>query len=133
MAKPSPNTPCPCGGGKYKKCCQKYHKGAFAPSALLLMKSRYSAYALDIAEYIIRTTHPDNPDYTENTQRWREEISRFSQGTRFEGLRILSYEEGEEESFVSFEATLSSGIMREKSRFLKENGRWLYVDGVVSF
>ncbi len=54
MAKPSPNLPCPCGSGlKYKKCCQKYHKGALPSTALLLMKSRYSAYALGLADYIM--------------------------------------------------------------------------------
>ena len=48
MKKFSINSPCPCGsGGKYKKCCQKYHKGALAKDALTLMKSRYSAYALN--------------------------------------------------------------------------------------
>ncbi|MCF6205954.1 MAG: SEC-C domain-containing protein [Sulfurovum sp.] len=131
MAKPSPNLPCPCGSGlKYKKCCQKYHKGALPSTALLLMKSRYSAYALGLADYIMQTTHPDNSDFTEDTTDWRESILAFSHTTAFNGLKIIEYIEGNGESFVTFEAILSSGILKEKSRFLKTAGKWLYVDGV---
>jgi len=93
------------------------------------MKSRYSAYAVGNSDYIIKTTHPDNPDYTDDRKTWKTSIDRFCSETHFEGLKIIEWEEGEEESFVTFAATLSSGEMIEKSRFLKEGGRWLYVDG----
>ncbi|QOR61518.1 YchJ family protein [Sulfurovum sp. ST-21] len=130
MKKPSPNLPCPCGSGfKYKKCCQKYHKGALPATALLLMKSRYCAYALGLADYIIDTTHPDNDDFTDDTVRWREEILAFSRGTLFLSLSIITFSETESEAYVTFEAKLSSGLLREKSRFLKEKGKWLYYDG----
>ncbi len=133
MKKLSPNTPCPCHSGKkYKKCCQKYHKGALPPTAQLLMRSRYSAYACGNADYIMDTTHPLNSDYTEDRKTWREEILSFSAHTQFLGLRITESTEEEEESFVTFEADLSSGLLKERSRFLKENGRWYYVDGVFS-
>jgi SEC-C motif-containing protein len=131
MAKPSPNLPCPCGSGlKYKKCCLKYHKGALPSTALQLMHSRYSAYALGLAEYIMSTTHPDNSDFTEEREQWKKEILAFSRATAFEGLKTVAFVDGEEEAYVTFEALLSSGLLREKSRFLKENGKWLYVDGV---
>ena len=56
VMKISKNSKCPCGSGKkYKECCYKYHKGANPPNALLLMKSRYSAYAAGDAKYIIKT------------------------------------------------------------------------------
>jgi len=130
MAKVSGNIPCPCHSNtKYKKCCQKYHKGALPPTAQALMRSRYSAFALGLADYIIATTHPDNSDYREDVASWREEILAFSHHTSFLGLRILSFEPGQEESFVTFEATLSSDILKERSRFLKPAQRWLYVDG----
>ena len=130
MKKYSGNLPCPCqSGSKYKKCCQKYHKGAIAPSALTLMKSRYSAYAVGNADYIMRTTHPQNSDYSNETSHWRAEIMQFCHTTLFHGLKILSVEDGVYEAFVTFEATLSTGMFKEKSRFLKENGQWLYVDG----
>ena len=64
MKRISPNTLCPCGSKtKYKKCCAIYHKGAVPKTALLLMKSRYSAYAVNNSAYIVKTTHPNNPDY----------------------------------------------------------------------
>jgi len=130
MAKISPNLPCPCGSGvKYKKCCLKYHKGARPANALLLMRSRYSAYAFGLAKYIIETTHTDNTDYTENREKWTEEILSFSNNTEFQKLSIIAFIDGEEEAFVTFEAVLSSGLLREKSRFLKEGGKWFYVDG----
>ncbi len=130
MKKVSPNIPCPCQSGfKYKKCCQKYHKGAWAPNALTLMRSRYCAYAVGNAGYIIATTHPCNPDYTDNREQWEEDIQHFCDNTAFLGLQIISHEEGEEEAFVTFSASLSSGRLTEKSRFLKTGGRWLYADG----
>jgi len=126
----SPNAPCPCGSGdKYKKCCQRYHKGALAPDALTLMRSRYSAYAVGNADYIIKTTHPDHPDHILGRSQWKEEILTFSKHTDFLSLHIIDSIDGETEAYVTFEAKLSSGILREKSRFLKENGQWLYVDG----
>ena len=128
--KPSPNTPCPCGSGsKYKKCCAKYHKGALAPDALRLMKSRYCAYALCDSRYIIKTTHPDNPDYTDNIKKWNKSILDFSRQTNFLSLEIIEFLEGEKEAFVTFTARLSSGDLKEKSRFLKLRDRWLYIDG----
>ncbi|MDD3591031.1 MAG: YchJ family metal-binding protein [Sulfurovum sp.] len=133
MAKVSPNIPCPCGSRKkYKKCCAIYHKGTLAPDALTLMKSRYSAYASGDAEYIINTTHPSNPDYTADRILWKNDIDLFSQHTAFLGLKIIEFNDGEEEAYVTFEASLSSGILTEKSRFLKENGKWLYTDGLIS-
>ncbi len=129
--KPSPNMLCPCDSGhKYKKCCSKYHKGAFAPNALSLMKSRYCAYAVGDSSYIIKTTHPDNPDYTTDIKSWEASILNFSTETNFLSLEIIDFVDGEEEAFVTFNARLSSGDLKEKSRFLKLYGRWFYADGV---
>jgi len=132
MKKITANTLCPCGSGvKYKKCCSIYHKGAIAKTALLLMKSRYSAYVTNNSAYIEKTTHPNNPDYTTDIKGWRESIEQFSKETLFLGLEILDSSEKEEESFVTFRAKLSSGDMIERSRFLKENGKWLYESGEI--
>ena len=131
MAKVSPNVPCPCGSKKkYKKCCAIYHKGALAPNALALMKSRYSAFAVGDSNYIMKTTHPDNDDYTTQTAQWKSAIESFCTHTEFLGLKIIEFIDGETEAFVTFEADLSSGLLKERSRFLKEDGKWLYVDGV---
>lgn len=126
----SPNTQCPCHSGeKYKKCCQPYHKGILPSTALRLMRSRYSAFALGLAEYIIATTHSSNPDYTDNKERWRETILDFSHNTQFLRLKILEFIDGEAEAFVTFEAQLDHGLLKEKSRFLKVEEKWLYESG----
>lgn len=124
------NSKCPCGSRlKYKKCCFVYHDGANAGDALKLMVTRYSAYAAGDASYIIRTTHPQNQDYKEDRGVWSQEIEAFCNSTEFMGLEVLDYIEGENESFVEFKAKLSDGVLHEKSRFVKENGRWLYHSG----
>jgi len=50
------NKKCPCGSGqKYKKCCKLFHNGKVAKNALELMRSRYSAYVVGDAKYIMKT------------------------------------------------------------------------------
>ena len=93
------------------------------------MKSRYSAYAVGNSSYIVKTTHPNNPDFTDNIKAWKESIESFCQATEFLGLEILEFVDGQEEAFVTFKAKLSSGDMIERSRFLKEGGEWLYESG----
>jgi len=75
------------------------------------------------------TTHPNNPDYTEDKESWRQSILSFSNTARFLGLKIHEFNDGDAEAFVTFEALLDSGILKEKSRFLKEGGKWLYESG----
>lgn len=129
----SPNTPCPCHSGKkYKQCCQAYHKGILPSNALKLMRSRYSAYSLACIEYIIATTHPNNPDATIALADWQQGITDFANSTQFLGLTILEFIDGEEEAYVTFEARFNHGSMKEKSRFLKIGEQWLYESGAFS-
>lgn len=131
----SPNDICPCGSlKKYKKCCKPFHdKITFPKTALELMKSRFSAFAVLIADYIIFTTHENNSDYISDLKSWNQDIMNFSKNTRFERLEILDFIKGEVESFVTFKATLFQDntdiSFIEKSRFLKVEEKWLYVDG----
>lgn len=125
---------CPCSSDQlYSKCCRKYHEGALPPTALELMRSRYSAYALGLSDYIIKTTHPSSPYFNSNRQAWLKELSQFSSEITFEKLEVLDAELGENESFVSFVAHLSKDkidlTFSEKSFFLKENHSWKYVQG----
>jgi SEC-C motif-containing protein len=93
------------------------------------MRSRYCAFALGISDYIMATTHPNNPDYIDNKEDWKKHILEFSQTTRFLGLKISEFIDGESEAFVTFEAKLDSGILKEKSHFLKVDRKWLYESG----
>ncbi len=130
MKKYSPNSSCPCGSGKkYKKCCGVYHQGALPKDALTLMKSRYSAYAAGKSAYIIKTTHPENPDFNTDTKVWKASIDAFCKSTSFQKLEIRSFEPGESEAFVTFHAHLGDHVLKERSRFVKEGGVWLYHSG----
>ena len=95
------------------------------------MESRYSAYALANSNYIIKTTHPNNSDYSINIEEWSRTIKQFTNSTEFLKLEVLEAVEFGDEAFVIFKAKLSSGDMLEKSRFLKVNNRWLYESGEI--
>lgn len=119
----------------YSTCCQPYHDGALPENAEVLMRSRYSAYALQLADYIIQTTHPSNPAYTADKRLWKEEILQFCRDMQFTGLHIEEFVEGPERATVTFTAQLKQGdfdaSFREKSLFIKEDGRWFYASGEI--
>jgi len=127
---------CPCHSGKtYQECCEPYHKGfEKAPTAKELMRSRYSAYALCLTDYIVKTTHPSNKAFTKDIITWLDELAQFSGGTKFEGLDIKDFINGKNEAYVTFCAHLRQGdkdtSFIEKSFFKKVDDQWLYVDGV---
>lgn len=133
--KVSVNDFCPCGSTKkYKKCCKTFHDNISIPkTALELMKSRYCAYAVSNANYIISTSHEKNIDFSTDLNSWQKDILSFCTNTKFEKLEIIDFIEGEIESYVTFKAYLFQNNQDvsfvEKSRFLKENDKWFYVDG----
>lgn len=131
-----PTLPCPCCSGKrYQECCEPYHKGAIPKSALDLMRSRYSAYALNLPEYIVKTTHPASPQYSENRFAWKRSIAKFSQASTFLRLEILDKVESETHAVVLFTAFISQGdsdaTFTEKSSFEKIDGKWMYRSGKI--
>eukprot|EP00232_Nephroselmis_pyriformis_P008231 CAMPEP_0182896328 /NCGR_PEP_ID=MMETSP0034_2-20130328/26209_1 /TAXON_ID=156128 /ORGANISM="Nephroselmis pyriformis, Strain CCMP717" /LENGTH=261 /DNA_ID=CAMNT_0025030189 /DNA_START=15 /DNA_END=797 /DNA_ORIENTATION=+ len=143
---------CPCGGGddakNYEDCCGPYHTGATdPPDALALMKSRYSAYAKGLKDYVISTTHPDFSRTDDKSSDLEVDTQWMLDTFTYEGLEILSYEPGGETEegdteWVAFCAKVGrigekSGSkkargkarleeMNERSRFVKLDGRWLY-------
>jgi SEC-C motif domain protein len=128
---------CPCRSKSlYHKCCQPYHQGSAPETALALMRSRYSAYALALVNYIVETTHSAHPEYSTDRDKWKKQIRAFCTQTRFDGVKILAFVDGQDEASVTFTAYLrqadTDASFTEKSLFLKENGRWLYKSGEVS-
>ena len=126
---------CPCHSQRsYSTCCKPLHKGAIAASPELLMRSRYSAYALCIAKYIMETTHKDSPHFCQNTSEWKKELLLFCKGTEFVGLTIISKETEGKTGTVTFLAKLMQNGMdasfEEKSLFKKMGKKWLYVQGI---
>ncbi len=131
------NKLCPCKSTKsYKDCCEKYHLGkSLAENASVLMRSRFSAYALGLADYIIKTSHPKNLCFNKDLKSLKEEIINFSKTTSFEDLEILDFVEENNQAFVTFIAYLKicekDATFTEISHFEKQNGRWLYKDGQI--
>jgi SEC-C motif-containing protein len=121
---------CPCGSGlAYDACCGPAHSGARpAPTAEALMRSRYAAFVLDDTGYLLRSWHPAT----------RPARLDPDPGLRWTGLEILRTEGGGEGPFhtagtVEFTAHSSQGDLHEVSRFERDaEGRWVYLDGVVS-
>lgn len=132
MSNISPNDSCLCfSGKKYKKCCRPYHNGMNAPTPEALVRARYSAYALGLDDFIMRTTHPESRHFNADENRWRAAIRAYILQNRFLNLEILSAEDDK----VSYRATLLSMFTGasepyiEHCTFKQENGKWLYFDG----
>ena len=96
------------------------------PDAEALMRSRYSAYVLGNAAYLLATWHPDT----------RPAGLDIEEGppTKWLGLAVKRHEDrGEGRAVVEFVARYKIGgrahRLHESSRFVHENGRWLYLDG----
>lgn len=118
--------PCACGSGrKHEACCGPLHAGAAAPTAVALMRSRYAAFVTLNGPYLLATWHP-------GTRPARVE---FEPRQQWLGLRIVSAAEtGPDRAEVEFIARYRIGGAaaarhHERSRFVRENGRWYYLDG----
>lgn len=136
-AKVSRYEPCPCHSGQfYAKCCGIFHGGAKPPSALTLMRSRYAAYAMHLADYIIDTTDSSGPQYEADRGKWKDSIESFASSVYFDGLEILEESlVGPEEAYVAFKACLRDALGKEcgfseRSRFFLKADKWLYHSGV---
>ncbi|HEX4839414.1 MAG TPA: YchJ family metal-binding protein [Rhabdochlamydiaceae bacterium] len=129
--------PCRCLSGKqYEMCCRPFHLGKEPNTALQLMRSRFAAYALNMPDYIIRTTRPGGPQFFHDTKEWIQKISDFSSRIEFKGLEILGFQESGFLAVVTFVAHLIQDkkdvSFTEKSYFEKVNGQWLYHSGQLS-
>ena len=130
-------TVCPCSSGDtYTTCCEPFHQGKLPENALQLMRSRFSAYALNLPDYIIGTTHPASPQYLHDKTTWSRQISEFSSQTEFKKLEILNFQETEHFATVTFVAYLfqnnNDATFTERSYFEKLDGKWLYRSGQLS-
>jgi len=122
--------PCPCDSGKpYEDCCAPWHQGLelghHAPTPLALMRSRYSAYVLGHIDYLLATWHP-------STSPGELELS----PVKWLGLEVRHDEMAGDAGVVEFVARWREGgrgnRMHELSRFVRQSGRWYYIDGQVS-
>ncbi|MFJ6094524.1 YchJ family protein [Williamsia muralis] len=128
---PSGPRRCPCTSGLiWDDCCGPVvSRVRKAPTAEALMRSRFSAFAVGDADYLLYSWHPrTRPDVLDldATMRWyRLDIESTLHGSLFDSV-------GEVE-FTAFYRIKGSGAgtLHERSRFERHEGRWVYVDGVV--
>ncbi len=124
--------PCPCGRGTtIEECCVPIIENQNrAETAEQLMRSRYTAFTLANEDYLMESwapeTRPDRIDVDDDAIQWI-------------GLNIEKCKKGgidDEDGSVTFTANfLSSGKLchlHEKSRFVKRDGLWYYLDGKTS-
>lgn len=123
---------CPCDLGRdagldYAACCGPLHAGAPAADARALMRSRYSAYVRADAAYLLATWHAST----------RPAQLDFDEATRWLGLEVKRHASDDaRHAQVEFVARYRVGggravRLHERSRFVREDGRWYYVDGDV--
>jgi SEC-C motif-containing protein len=122
---------CPCGlPHPYADCCGRYHAGALhlqAPHAEALMRSRYSAYVLRLPDYLLATWHASSRPTT---------LEPDPADLKWLGLDVRRYAVADaDHATVEFVARSKLGgrahRLHELSRFVREDGRWYYVDGDV--
>lgn len=131
MSKKTPKSdPCPCGmAAPYAACCGRFHLGAAVETAEQLMRSRYCAFVLGNEDYLLASwaasTRPEALDLHEDPVKWL-------------GLQIVTTEAGgagDEQGVVEFVARYKlggrAGRLHERSRFVREEGAWRYLDGDI--
>ena len=119
---------CPCGSGlDYSGCCEPLHLGSAARTAEALMRSRFSAFALGLNLYLLSTWHPTT----------RPATLELDGGTVWRKLQIVDTVAGgadDETGIVEFrtsyrDADGATGVLHERSRFVRVDGLWRYLDG----
>ncbi|WP_308113853.1 YchJ family protein [Arthrobacter sp. ISL-30] len=123
-----PHGNCPClSGEQYVDCCGRFHRGdAEAPTAEQLMRSRYSAFVVQDADYLLRTwdpsTRPAGLELDPEMQWRRLDIVSTTRGGPLDS-------EGTVEFKAHFRHDGERGIHHEASRFIRRDKRWYYVSG----
>ncbi|WP_407657078.1 YchJ family protein [Kibdelosporangium aridum] len=117
---------CPCGLGKpYADCCGVFHRAeATASTAELLMRSRYSAYAVGDKDYLLRTWHsttrPKKLEFDPGLRWTRLEIVGTTGGSPFHTVGTVEFN-------AHYQANGRADVMHENSSFSREDGQWTYV------
>ncbi len=119
--------PCPCGSGQpYAACCSPFHAGTSpTPNAEALMRSRYSAYVLQLEDYLLATWHATTRP---------SELDLAADATKWLGLEVKRHivhdvDHATVEFVARYRVAGRGHRLRELSRFVREDGCWYYVDG----
>ena len=123
-------TRCPCLSGlTYEACCGRLHAGtATAQTAEQLMRSRFSAFATGDVDYLLQTwaatTRPTSLELDDDRRWYRLDILSTREGGPVDRAGVVEFE-------AFHRGPAGPGSQHETSRFVREGGRWLYLDGVV--
>lgn len=124
---------CPCGtGSPYEMCCGMYHNNpGTAPTAEILMRSRYTAFVIRDFNYIAITQK-----LKENPEQVAADIEDSNDNTQWIKLEVHETEEGlekDKKGMVSFSAHFKEGKhigrLSERSLFKKIKKEWFYISG----
>ena len=118
---------CFCDTGlPFENCCGLYlENNQKAPTALALMRSRYSAYAIHNADYLLETTYVSERKYYS-----KAEILKWATSNKWQKLEILSFTDTTVEFKAYFlDSNHQPQVHYEFSTFKFENNAWYYVDG----
>ncbi|MEV7797807.1 YchJ family metal-binding protein [Microbacterium foliorum] len=120
---------CPCGSGDlFGGCCGPLLGGSPAPTAERLMRSRFTAFSVKDAAYLLATWHPSTRpaeiDLDDDVVWRRLVVVDRTGGGPFD-------RDGEVEFEAFWQQGGERGSLRERSRFVREDRRWLYLDGQV--
>ncbi|GAA3620984.1 YchJ family metal-binding protein [Nonomuraea rosea] len=116
---------CLCGlPALYPDCCGRLHRGeGAAVTAEQLMRSRFSAFGVGDAAYLLRTWHPA-------ARPARVDLDKKVRWVRLEVLESTGGSVVHTEGTVRFRAHYVDrgrpGEMEEHSRFVRLDGRWVY-------
>jgi len=121
-------TTCPCGWGEpFEACCGRYLAGTDAPTAEALMRSRFTAFAVGDAQYLLHSWHADT----------RPDTLELDDDLEWKRLVVLATEQGspfDDDGVVEFEAYYRQngrrGVQHERSTFTRVERRWVYVGPV---
>ncbi len=120
---------CACGSGfTYNSCCAKWHGGEYylmAPSAEHLMRSRYTAYALNLEQYLLDTWHSQ---YRPNALNLEHTFTKYMHLNVIQHI-ILSDCSAQVAFNVKIKLNGKIHYMHELSFFVKENNMWFYTYG----
>ncbi len=99
-----------------------------AATAEALMRSRYTAFAVGDTDYLRRSWHSrTRPARLEldPAQRWLLlEVVRTERGGPFDDIGTVEF-------IAHYRADGERGSLHEVSRFVREDGAWVYLDGVI--
>jgi SEC-C motif-containing protein len=94
------------------------------------MRSRYSAYVLGVESYLLQTWHPSTRPASLSLNQ--------DDAPQWIGLKLVATQggmqndtEGSVEFVARYKVNGKAHRLHEISRFVKEQGRWFYLDGDV--